>query len=552
MEADHAGDLTLRSYRRAVALVLAVVAALALTSLGASRPLDAHEAYVARSATEMLRRDDWVLPYFNGQPRLQKPPLNYWLGMAAHAASGGTAQQTVSETSARLPSALAAVALAALSIALARVIGAARRTALTAGVIAGVSLGAQEWAHNAQPEMLYAACCALEVLGFALARRASTRTERLRGATLGWLGFVLAVLSKGPLLPAMLWIGASVALCIERRRWNAWLALWPLLGLSLLLVGCAPWVAAVVAREPHAWEFWKAQMFDRTGGASAAWWRPFKLAYVGAALALLAPWSLAALAGLIQPWRARATDERRAARFLWIAVAVPMLILSFSAKAKHYYLLPALAPLAVLAAVAVQALWQRQGSDEAGPPRVRWIVRAHATLAIAAALTAAVWSLRRDFTVDVGVFARGASYVAFAGAAGCGVWAWRASAWPAFVRLATAFALVLFGRELAGLDIPRRRLQDAQFASEVGRVAGRERELIVIDGNAQLLAYYADRRVREGARAQVGEVLAATPDAWFVDEERAWSAAGHAGRVLVRDNSGADDARALIDPRGTR
>ncbi len=40
---------------------------------GAERPLEAHEAFVARSATEMLRRDDWILPYFNGDPRLQKP-----------------------------------------------------------------------------------------------------------------------------------------------------------------------------------------------------------------------------------------------------------------------------------------------------------------------------------------------------------------------------------------------------------------------------------------------------------------------------------------------
>ena len=32
-----------------------------------------------QTAREMGVNNDWVLPYFNGEPRLNKPPLNYWL-----------------------------------------------------------------------------------------------------------------------------------------------------------------------------------------------------------------------------------------------------------------------------------------------------------------------------------------------------------------------------------------------------------------------------------------------------------------------------------------
>ncbi|MEQ8662318.1 MAG: hypothetical protein RLW62_15995, partial [Gammaproteobacteria bacterium] len=42
-------------------------------------PPDAHEVLVLRSVEEMAARGDWVVPYFNAEPRLNKPPLSYWL-----------------------------------------------------------------------------------------------------------------------------------------------------------------------------------------------------------------------------------------------------------------------------------------------------------------------------------------------------------------------------------------------------------------------------------------------------------------------------------------
>ena len=40
---------------------------------------DSNEAFYAQTPREMLEQGDWSVPYFNGKPRLNKPPLSYWV-----------------------------------------------------------------------------------------------------------------------------------------------------------------------------------------------------------------------------------------------------------------------------------------------------------------------------------------------------------------------------------------------------------------------------------------------------------------------------------------
>jgi len=67
--------------RAARALGVVVLAALLILLLGSLRaPLvDPDEARFARTSVEMLRSGDPVVPTFEGQPRLVKPPLAHWL-----------------------------------------------------------------------------------------------------------------------------------------------------------------------------------------------------------------------------------------------------------------------------------------------------------------------------------------------------------------------------------------------------------------------------------------------------------------------------------------
>src|SRR5262245_27821211 len=91
-----------RAARVALGLLL-LGGALYLPRLGASGLWDPWEPRYAQSAREMAAAHDWLVPHYREDPRLNRPPLTYWLIGAAQAALG------VSELSARLPSALLAV-----------------------------------------------------------------------------------------------------------------------------------------------------------------------------------------------------------------------------------------------------------------------------------------------------------------------------------------------------------------------------------------------------------------------------------------------------------
>src|SRR5262249_21335310 len=100
------------------ALSLAGLALLALLlaffRLGEIGLLDPDEARYAQTTREMMERGDWAVPYFNGEPRLKKPPLYHWENLATFAAFG------INEFAARLPSAIAFLALVALTLEFAR------------------------------------------------------------------------------------------------------------------------------------------------------------------------------------------------------------------------------------------------------------------------------------------------------------------------------------------------------------------------------------------------------------------------------------------------
>jgi 4-amino-4-deoxy-L-arabinose transferase-like glycosyltransferase len=71
--------------------------------------IDRDEPRFAEASREMIQRADYVVPYFNNQLRLDKPPLAYWAQVASYRIFGE------SDFSARFPSAVAA-ALTALVI----------------------------------------------------------------------------------------------------------------------------------------------------------------------------------------------------------------------------------------------------------------------------------------------------------------------------------------------------------------------------------------------------------------------------------------------------
>ena len=100
---------------RGLTLPLVLLAALTfLVGLGRGPITDADEAFYAEAAREMVESGDWVTPFYNYEPRFQKPILYYWLTAATYLATGPT------ESAARLWSALSGVGLVLLTAACAR------------------------------------------------------------------------------------------------------------------------------------------------------------------------------------------------------------------------------------------------------------------------------------------------------------------------------------------------------------------------------------------------------------------------------------------------
>jgi 4-amino-4-deoxy-L-arabinose transferase-like glycosyltransferase len=71
--------------------------------------IDRDEPRFAEASREMIERADYIVPYFNNQLRLDKPPLTYWVQVVSYHIFGEN------DFAARFPSAIAA-ALTALSI----------------------------------------------------------------------------------------------------------------------------------------------------------------------------------------------------------------------------------------------------------------------------------------------------------------------------------------------------------------------------------------------------------------------------------------------------
>ncbi len=98
-------------------LILCLAYVLFIHGLGSTSLWDPDEPRQAIMAREMMARGDYIHPYLNGVPYLEKPPFHPWLIVAAAKVTG-----KVNEFSARIPSAVAALLLLLLVYLLGRTV----------------------------------------------------------------------------------------------------------------------------------------------------------------------------------------------------------------------------------------------------------------------------------------------------------------------------------------------------------------------------------------------------------------------------------------------
>jgi 4-amino-4-deoxy-L-arabinose transferase-like glycosyltransferase len=276
-------------------LVLAVVPY--FVNLGATSIIDANEAFYTETPREMIERGDWISTTFNYEPRLNKPPLSYWVVGAFYKVAG------VSLGAARLP-----IALGALVILLTVFLIGRAAWSTDAGLVAALTLAATPrmllFSRRIIIDIYTAMFVGLTLLCFVMAELEPAR--RRRWLTAMYVAVGLGMMTKGPVaavLPALVF---AVYLVAAGRVHTLRRMMLPT-GILIVAVIVLPYYVALYAQ--HGWEYIAtffltenlARFADGVGAPNRG---PFF--YLPVVFAdLYFPWSLLLpLALVLVPWRA--------------------------------------------------------------------------------------------------------------------------------------------------------------------------------------------------------------------------------------------------------
>jgi len=334
------------------AILIALAALLHIGTIGSGDLYSQTEGQYAGAAREMVETHQWLLPTNDGIPRLQKPPLLYWLIIVSFKLFG------INEAAARLPVALAVVA----SVALIFLIG-EKLVDYWRGFIAGLIYlsfcGTFLLARIVMPEPLVSAFIAGAI--FCAVSGYQRRRHRRAWFAAFWICSAFACLTKGLLgvvYPAAILVVLSMFYREARLRYRALLR-WQYVAIFLLIV--APW---------HLWAQWHFPGYFRFL-ISSEWWGHLRglsdethdykgmPAYQFLLMHLVwwFPWSIALLPGVVFAWRRvmRPHDINFADALLLCWMAVVFVPLLFLGQRQDYYSMTMWSALALWAA----AVWDR-------------------------------------------------------------------------------------------------------------------------------------------------------------------------------------------------
>jgi 4-amino-4-deoxy-L-arabinose transferase-like glycosyltransferase len=310
------------------------------------RPLNNHECFVAVTAREMLESGDWIMPTFNGEFRLQKTPLSYWLVAVLSKING-----KVDEFSARMPSAIFGILSVAAIIYFVNQWLSFRIAILSAAVWA-TSLGYTRYSHNARPEMVLTFFIMLCFLTFYSAVSTKSRKRQVVYMLIFWISFGLANLAKGPaplplvLVPLFFYVAVF-------RQWKNIPKLLPIIGTVVFLVIILPWPLAIASRMNWDLAVWKHEFVDRFFGAYASGHKPFYY-YLPKMFQFMLPWAAFVPFALAAPFYRVWNKKQPVMQFLWLWFVVDVAFLTISGGKRQHYIIPAIPAMAVLTAILLE------------------------------------------------------------------------------------------------------------------------------------------------------------------------------------------------------
>lgn len=214
----------------------------------------------------------WVVPMLQDKPRLNKPPLIYWLQVASACVLTGGHPERDAMWMYRLPSALCAIGTVLITWRIGlRMFD--PRAAWFAGVLLAVSPMIVWDAHQARADqiLLFTTTATMACLWTVLKQPPQpTQPPPALLPVIGfWLCLGLGILAKGFITPLVA-LGAIAGLCAVQRSWRPLTSTRPLLGLIIVLLVASPWVwllSRQIGLQLYASEVWKEVFLRAATGA---------------------------------------------------------------------------------------------------------------------------------------------------------------------------------------------------------------------------------------------------------------------------------------------
>jgi 4-amino-4-deoxy-L-arabinose transferase-like glycosyltransferase len=329
----------MNSHFRAVAVVLLVWAVIYLPALG-SIAIKGEEGRRILPAIRMLETGNYIVPQIGSNPYFRKPPLVNWLVAASFKIFG-----VHNEWTARLPSALAVLAVAIAFVTVARAsIG--PRVAIIAALIWMTNIGIIEKGRLIEIEALYVSLCGLAIifwLSFWIERKSPLLIWLSASVFLG-----LGLLAKGP-THLVFFYAVVMAVVWQAKDWRLLFHPAHFAALAIILVIPAAWAIPFLhsTTTQVAMDKWSSQYTGRLKGIDFKFFSWIQ--NIPRGLIYFLPWVL--LFPFVRFSRFHDQSHRRLARALAWGIAVPFVAVNFVPGAVARYSMPVIVPASWLLAM---------------------------------------------------------------------------------------------------------------------------------------------------------------------------------------------------------
>lgn len=321
-------------------VTLSVLVLLALFVGLGERPVSKiQEVRVAETAREMLESGEWIVPRYNGDLRLQKPPLPYWLTAASYRVMG------VNEFATRVPAAVFGLFSALLMWFWIRRNADATTASYCTLALVTTYIGLRYFRSGEADSILLFFISVASMLGYELVQSARNRWRQvLFGLSLG-LGF----LSKGPAALAIPLITLSCMAVVEKRAKRLHPSISSLFNaqslIPLILVAFG-WYIWIIWQLPDMAQSFFGKQLDETfvsgSHAKPLWW------YLAHWLEFFAPWSIVLIPAAWMAFRLPKASMSVVVRYAWIWLGVVFVLLTATVNKQMQYALLFAPPQAII------------------------------------------------------------------------------------------------------------------------------------------------------------------------------------------------------------